>query len=27
LLTNPGTDITRKLLDAVLEPEFAGAAR
>ncbi|CAN5710963.1 hypothetical protein BH09ACT7_BH09ACT7_29590 [soil metagenome] len=27
LLTNPGTDITRKLVDAVLEPELAGAAR
>lgn len=25
LLTNPGTDITRKLVDAVLEPELAGA--
>jgi ABC-type oligopeptide transport system ATPase subunit len=26
LLTNPETDITRKLVDAVLEPELAGAA-
>lgn len=25
LLTNPGTDITRKLVDAVLEPELAAA--
>jgi ABC-type oligopeptide transport system ATPase subunit len=27
LLSNPGTAITRKLVDAVLEPELAGAAR
>jgi ABC-type dipeptide/oligopeptide/nickel transport system ATPase component len=27
LLTNPGTDLTRKLVDAVLEPQLAGAAR
>ncbi|KWX19491.1 ABC transporter [Mycolicibacterium wolinskyi] len=27
LLTAPATDITRKLVDAVLEPELAGAAR
>jgi ABC-type oligopeptide transport system ATPase subunit len=26
LLTNPGTDITRKLVDAVLEPQLAAAA-
>jgi ABC-type oligopeptide transport system ATPase subunit len=27
LLTNPGTDLTRKLVDAVLEPQLTGAAR